>query len=157
MTQEYLERVKADLLETYKDELCEDSLDAINNASTPDEFIGLLAKFAAFLNYKAIPTIDWVLKWFNTYEYRRLARENGVYYDGVSIINNPTKPIVVMGDAIVSLICSTPHYFNVMLQDNSKCEITTLSNCMVKVRQKNLSKVNILHKHNLSHIKINKI
>ena len=157
MTQEYLEQMKADLLEIYKEELCEESVEAINKASTPEEFIGLLAKFAAFLNYKAIPTIDWVLKWFNTYEYRRLARECGVYFEGAALVTNPTKPIVVIGDANISLMCSVPSYFNVMLQDKAKCEVTTLSNCTLRIRQRNQSQVNILHKHNLSHIKINKI
>lgn len=155
MTQEYFGLLKADLLETYKNDLCEESVEAINKARTPDELVGLLAEFSAFLNYKAIPTADWVEKWFG--EYEQLAKDNGVYFKGYSEITNPIKQIVVLGDATISLKYSEPHYYRVTLQDNAKCELTTLCACMVRVRQKGNSIVNILHKHNLSQVKINKI
>lgn len=154
---EYFNQMKADLLETYKADLCEESVEAINQAGTMAEFIGLLGKFSAFLNYKEIPTIDWVKKWFNTRELRKIANDNGVYFDGIATIVSPTIPIVLMGDVKAILTCVTPLLYQVVTQDNSSVEITTFCNSVVRVRQKNNSKVNILHKHNLSRIKINKV
>lgn len=155
MTQ--LEQIKADMLTTFKDELCEESVIAINKASTMEEFIGLLSYFYTFLKYKELPTIEWVKKWFGNLELRKVARENGVYFDGWNSISNPTKPIVVMGDAKLSVYIGDARVYNIYTKDSAVCEITTFSNCFVKVRQKAQSKVNILHKHNLSRIKINKI
>ena len=154
---EYFNQMKADLLETYKAELCEESVEAINQAGTMAEFIGLLAKFSAFLRYKEIPTIEWVEKWFNTHELRKIANDNGVYFEGYNTIVNPTKPVVVMGNAKVMITFIQAHLYQVYLQNNAQCEITTLGNCVVRVRQKNNSKASVLHKHNLSQIKINKI
>lgn len=154
---EYFNRMKADLLETYKADLCEESVDAISQASTIEEFIGLLAKFAAFLAYKEIPSVEWVKQWFNTAELRKIANDNGVYFDGMVTLRNPSVPIVVMGDAKVFLICVEAHMYQVYLQDNAQCDVTTLCNCFVKIRQKKNSLAKVLHKHNLSRIKINKI
>ena len=157
MTQEYLDNMKADLLEQYKDQLCEDSVDAIKSAQTAGEFIGLLSKFSAFLNYKAIPEIDWVRKWFNTREYIQLAKDNGVYFEGVHTIPNPSKPIVVMGNANVIITCAAPHAYSITLQDDCKCEVATFCACSVNVRQKDRSLFSVMHKHQLSKVKIRKV
>jgi hypothetical protein len=149
--------MKADLIETYKADLCEESIGAINNASDIAAFVRLLPKFSVYLNYKELPSIDWVKKWFNTTELRRIANENGVYFDGIATIVSPTIPIVLMGDVAAILTCAKPHLYQVVTQDYSKVKITTFCNSVVRVRQKNNSQVDILHKHNLSRIKINKI
>lgn len=157
MTREYLELMKADLLAEYRAQLCEDSLDAIEKASTIEEFIGLLSKFSAFLNYKFIPEVWWVRKWFNNPERKDIAESNGVYFEGIHVVTNPTKPIVVMGDAQIMLTCTEPHLYRVTLQENSKCTITTFYACAVNVRQKGNSECKVLHKHNMSNIKIRKV
>lgn len=154
---EYFNQMKADLIETYKADLCEESLEAINGVSDLAAFVRLLPKFSVYLNYKELPSIDWVKKWFNTTELRKIANDNGVYFDGLATIVSPTIPIVLMGDVKAILTCATPHLYQVVTQDNSSVEITTFCNSVVRVRQKNNSKVNILHKHNLSRIKINKV
>lgn len=154
---EYFNQMKADLIETYKADLCEESLEAINGVSDLAAFVRLLPKFSIYLNYKELPSIDWVKKWFNTTELRRIANENGVYFDSIATIVSPTIPIVLMGDVKAILTCAKPHLYQVVTQDNSSVEITTFCNSVVRVRQKNNSKVNILHKHNLSRIKINKV
>ena len=154
---EYFNQMKADLIETYKADLCEESLEAINGVSDLAAFVRLLPKFSIYLNYKELPSIDWVKKWFNTTELRRIANDNGVYFDGIATIVSPTIPIVLMGDVKAILTCATPHLYQVVTQDNSSVEITTFCNSVVRVRQKNNSKVNILHKHNLSRIKITKV
>lgn len=154
---EYFNQMKADLIETYKADLCEESLDAINKASDISVFVRLLPTFSLYLNYKEIPSIEWVNKWFDTPELRKIANDNGVYFDGIATIVSPTIPIVLMGDVKAILTCATPHLYQVVTQDNSSVEITTFCNSVVRVRQKNNSKVNILHKHNLSRIKITKV
>lgn len=154
---EYFNQMKADLIETYKADLCEESLEAINKASDIASFVRLLPTFSLYLNYKEIPSIEWVNKWFDTPELRKIANDNGVYFDGIATIVSPTIPIVLMGDVKAILTCATPHLYQVVTQDNSSVEITTFCNSVVRVRQKNNSKVNILHKHNLSRIKITKV
>ena len=154
---EYFNQMKADLIETYKADLCEESLEAINGVSDLAAFVRLLPKFSIYLNYKELPSIDWVKKWFNTTELRKIANDNGVYFDGIATIVSPTIPIVLMGDVKAILTCATPHLYQVVTQDNSSVEITTFCNSVVRVRQKNNSKVNILHRHNLSRIKITKV
>ncbi len=154
---EYFNQMKSDLIETYKADLCEESLEAINKASDIASFVRLLPTFSLYLNYKEIPSIEWVNKWFDTPELRKIANDNGVYFDGIATIVSPTIPIVLMGDVKAILTCATPHLYQVVTQDNSSVEITTFCNSVVRVRQKNNSKVNILHKHNLSRIKITKV
>lgn len=150
----YLEKMKADLLNTYKEELCEDSVEAIKNAETLPQFIGLLHKFSAYFNYKELPKIEWVRKWFNTPELKQIANENGVYVDDIVSIVNPSTPIVLMGDSKAMLVCTTQHFYQVITQDKSELSISTLGSCIVRVRKKNNSKVSTLHKHNFSRIKI---
>ena len=157
MTREYLELIKADLLAEYQEELCEESIESIHAASTPEEFIGLLAKFSAFLGYKCLPRAEWVKKWFNTTEYKELAQTNGVYFDGIHAVKNPTLPLVVMGDAEITLLCDQPHMYKVTLQENSRCSITAFYSCFINVRKKDDSRCSIFHKSNLSRIKIRKI
>ena len=154
---EYFNRMKADLIETYKADLCEESLEAINGASDLAAFVKLLPKFSLYLNYKELPSAEWVKQWFNTSELRKIANDNGVYFDGIATIVSPAIPIVLMGDVKAILTCAKPHLYQVVTQDNSSVDITTFCNSVVRVRQKNNSKVNILHKHNLSRIKINKV
>lgn len=157
MTQEYFDNMKADLLDVYKDQLCEESISAIQSAQTIGEFIGLLSKFSAFLNYKSIPRIDWVRKWFNEREYIRIAKENGVYFEGVHTISNPNRPIVVMGNANVLITCATAHSYVITLQDDCKCELATFCACSVSVRQKDNSHFVVSHKHNLTKVKVRKV
>lgn len=157
MTQEYFERMKADLLAVYKDTLCEESIEDIQKASDVKSFIALLAMYSAFLNYKSIPKADWVKRWFNTTELKELAKNNGVYFEGVHAVTNPTLPIVVMGDAQIVFTCNIPRLYTISLQEESKCDITTFYASVVRVRQKDDSQCNIKHKDNLSKIKIRKV
>lgn len=151
---EYFNQMKADLLETYKADLCEESVEAINQAGTMAEFIGLLGKFSAFLNYKEIPTIDWVKNWFNTSELRKIANDNGVYFDGIVVITNPTKYSVLMGNVKAVLTCAEPHLYQLTIQDNSELEIATFCNCSVRVRKKGNAKCSTITKNPYSRIKI---
>lgn len=157
MTQEYLELMKADLMVQYKDKLCEESIESIQAASTPEEFIGLLAKFSAFLNYKCIPEVWWVRKWFNNPTRKRLAETNGVYFEGYHSVVNPQNHIVVMGNAKVVVACTIPHLYRIMLQEQAECDLSTYSTCIVNVRKKDDSQLNIVHKHEKSKIKIRTI
>jgi hypothetical protein len=154
---EYFNKMKADLVETYKADLCEESVEAINNASDIAEFVRLLPKFSVYLNYKELPSIDWVKKWFNTTELRRIANDNGVYFDGIATIVSPIIPIVLMGDVKAIFTCAHPHLYQIVTQDESSVQISTFCNCVVRVRQKNNSEVSVLHTHNLSRIKITKV
>lgn len=157
MTREYLELMKADLLAEYKEVLCKDSLDAILASTTAEEFIALLHKFSCFLEYKCIPHAWWVRKWFNNPKRKQLANDNGVYFEGIHAVANPTTPIVVMGDAKIVLTCSVPHLYNITLQEDSKCDITSFYACNIRVRQKGNAQCRVLHKDRLSHIKIRKV
>ena len=152
-----LDVIKADLLSEYKDELCEDSVNAILAATTLDDFISLLHEFSLNLNYKRIPKVDWVRKWFSTTEMKQIANDKGVYFEGVHSVVNPKTPLVVMGDAQIMFNCNAPHVYNIVLQDSSKCSITSFYTCVVKVRQKDNSECAILHKDRLSQVKIRKI
>ena len=152
-----LEELKADLLETYKADLCEESIEAIKGAQDLPEFIRLLAKFSAFLNYKEIPKMDWVNKWFNTPELMEIANENGVYYKGFATIVNPTQHIVLMGDVKAIVTCAQPHLYQITAQDNSNVEVATFCNCLVKLRMKGQSTHKVLSKHKYSRIVVNKI
>lgn len=151
------EDMKADLLETYKADLCDESIEAINNAKDLPEFIRLLAKFSAFLNYKEIPKIDWVNKWFNTPELMKVANDNGVYYKGFATIVNPTLHIVLMGDVKAVVTCAQPHMYQITAQDDSNVEIATFCNCFVKLRMKGNSKHKVITKNQYSRIVVNKI
>lgn len=157
MTTEYLELMKADLLAEYKDELCEESVESIKNANTIEDFIGLLSKFSVYLSFKFIPEVWWVRKWFNNPERKSLAEKHGVYFNGHSMVVNPQSPIVVMGDAHITLTCTKPSLYRVLLQDECNCDVSTFYNCRVMIRQKDNSQCNIIHKNNLSSIKIRKI
>lgn len=152
-----LERIKTDLKEEYKELLCPLSIRAIDEAKDLPSFIKLLGEFSVYLDYKEIPKVDWVKKWFNTSEMRKIANENGVYFDGICAIHDPLHTIVLLGDVKAILTCTSSGLYQVIAQDNSELTISTLHSCVVRARQKNNSKVDILHQHNLSRIKINKV
>lgn len=157
MTQDYFQQIKSDLLSEYKNDLCTESVDAIEKASTPEEFIGLLTVFSAYLKRKNIPEVWWVKKWFDNPQCKEIAESNGVYFDGFHALVNPEKPIIAMGDAQLFLTYTKPHLYNVTLQDDSICDVTTFYTCVVNVMQKGNSRCNVKHKENLSKIKIRKI
>lgn len=155
MTTEYLQLMKADLLSTYQDELCEESITDINRATTLQEFIDVLHTYSAFLAYKSIPKIDWVRKWFS--DYKDEAEVCGCYIDAIRAITNPTKPIVAYGHSNLSVVVTKTGLYNITLQDDSYCSLVAYYTTMIRVRQKDNSQVNIIHKDNRSIIKIRKV
>lgn len=155
MTTEYLQQMKADLLSTYQDELCEESIADINRAATLQEFIAVLHAYSAFLAYKSIPKIDWVRKWFA--DYRDEAEACGCYIDRVGSVTNPATPIVAYGRSNISLIVTKAGVYNITLHDDTYCSIVAYYTSMVRVRQKDNSQVHVLHKSNSSIIKIRKV
>lgn len=155
MTTEYLEAMKADLLETYKDDLCEESIESIQNAHTLQEFIGVLHRYAAFLKYKAIPKIEWVRKWFA--DYKEEAQACGAYIDAIASVTNPTTPIIAFGQSYITFIATKSEVYTITLQDTSECSIVAYYASFIKVRQKDESKVKVLHKGKLSNVKIRKV
>lgn len=155
MTNEYLLAMKADLLSTYQADLCEDSIEDINRATTLQEFIGVLHTYSAFLMYKSIPKIDWVRKWFS--DYKDEAEACGCYIDRIVTITNPAMPIVAYGRSNISLIVTKAGLYNITLQDDSYCSIVSYYASMIRVRQKDNSRAHIIHKDNRSIIKIRKV
>lgn len=155
MKSEYLAAMKADLLETYKSDLCEDSIEAVQNAQTLQDFINVLHTYSAFLKYKSIPKIDWIRKWFT--DYRNEAEQYGCYIDRIVSITNPTQPIVAFGTSNISLIVTKAGLYNITLQDDSYCSIVAYYASMIRVRQKDNSQAHIIHQDNRSIIKIRKV
>lgn len=155
MTREYLEAMKADLLETYKSDLCEESVADIQNAQTLQKFIGILHKYAAFLTYKSIPRIDWVRKWFA--DYKQEAEQYGCYIDKIATITNPTTPIIAYGRSYLSFIATKPHIYTITLQDESECTIVAYYVSIVNVRQKDNSRAIVVHRDSQARIKIRKV
>lgn len=155
MKQEYLAVMKADLLETYKADLCEDSIEAVQHARTLQELIDVLHTYSAFLKYKSIPKIDWVRKWFA--DHKQEAEQYGCYIDRIVSITNPTQPIIAFGTSNISLVINKAGVYNITLQDDTYCSIVAYYTSMVRVRQKDNSQVHVLHKSNSSIIKIRKV
>lgn len=155
MTTEYLQQMKADLLSTYRDELCEASIADINRAATLQEFIDVLHTYSAFLAYKSIPKIDWVRKWFA--DYKDEAEALGCYIDRVVSVTNPTTPVIAYGRSNISLIVTKAGLYNITLQDDSYCSIVAYYASMIRVRQKDNSQAHIIHQDNRSVIKIRKV
>lgn len=155
MTQEYFEALKADMLTTYAADLCEESIADIKAANNVMAFIAILNKYTAFLNYKCIPGIDWVRKWFG--DYKSIAEECGCYIDCVRVVTNPAIPLTLYGKASVTLIVSEPHIFKVTTQDESRLQIDASGVAAVNVRQKQQSEVTILNQPKTSIIKIRKV
>lgn len=155
MKSEYLAAMKADLLETYKSDLCEDSIEAVQKAQTLQEFINVLHTYSAFLKYKSIPKIDWIRKWFT--DHRNEAEQYGCYIDRIVSITNPTQPIVAFGTSNISLVINKAGVYNITLHDDTYCSIVAYYTSMVRVRQKDNSQVHVLHKSNSSIIKIRKV
>ena len=155
MTQEYFEALKADMLTTYAVDLCEESVADIKAANNVMAFIAILNKYTAFLNYKCIPEIDWVRKWFGNY--KRDAEDCGCYIDCVRFVTNPALPITLYGTANVTLIVSEPHIYQVTTQDESHLQINAVGEAVVNVRQKQQSEVKVLDQSKTSIIKIRKV
>lgn len=155
MKSEYLAAMKADLLETYKSDLCEDSIEAVQNAQTLQDFINVLHTYSAFLKYKSIPKIDWVRKWFA--DYKDEAEALGCYIDRVVSVTNPTTPVIAYGRSNISLIVTKAGLYNITLQDDSYCSIVAYYASMIRVRQKDNSQAHIIHQDNRSIIKIRKV
>ncbi len=155
MTKDYFERLKADLLATYASDLCDESVEDIKASTSLAEFIAVLNKYTAFLNYKTIPKVDWVRKWFG--ENKSEAEQNGCYIDAITTAINPTMPITLYGDTRLQLIISDAHVYQVTTQDNSRVSISTYGVCAVNVRQKDASSVSIVNENKLAKIKIRKV
>ena len=155
MKSEYLAAMKADLLETYKSDLCEDSIEAVQNAQTLQDFINVLHTYSAFLKYKSIPKIDAVRKWFA--DYKDEAEALGCYIDRVVSVTNPTTPVIAYGRSNISLIVTKAGLYNITLQDDSYCSIVAYYASMIRVRQKDNSQAHIIHQDNRSIIKIRKV
>ena len=147
--------MKADLLETYKSDLCEDSIEAVQNAQTLQDFINVLHTYSAFLKYKSIPKIDWVRKWFA--DYKDEAEALGCYIDRVVSVTNPTTPVIAYGRSNISLIVTKAGLYNITLQDDSYCSIVAYYASMIRVRQKDNSQAHIIHQDNRAIIKIRKV
>ena len=155
MTNEYFEALKADILKTYADDLCEESVADIQAATSLAEFINVLNKYTAFLNYKNIPKIDWVRKWFGDYKYE--AEKNGCYIDSTCTVVNPTTPITLYGTSDITLIVDLPHIYQVTTQDESMLTVSAFGVSVVNVRQKDDSDVLVASKDESSKIKIRKV
>ena len=156
MTQEQLLLCKQDCLEVYKEYLCEESLDAINKAATPEEFVRILHQFAIFLAYKAIPKADWVRKWFNNE--KDLLNQCGVYLDQIVSVNNPKeKSIVLLGMSDMQLLLSDADIWNVTVQDDSQLKLVLQGVVSCNVREKGTKETQIVYKDRFSRVKIRRV
>lgn len=155
MTHEYFAAMKADLLKTYAADLCEESVADIQAASNVQEFINVLNKYTAFLNYKSIPEIGWVRKWFN--DYKRDAEECGCYIDCYRFLTDPKQPLTLYGTTNITLFVTEPHIYQVTTQDESRLQVDANGVAAVNVRQKHQSEVTILNQAKTSIIKIRKV
>lgn len=156
MKRNKLEACKQDLLSTYKEQLCNESVASIKAAQTPEEFVNILHEFDTFLMYQALPDAEWSRKWF--LGEKPLLNKCGVYLDQVVSINNPEcRKLILMGDSHVTLTCSTPNIFNISLQECSTLNLITVGVTSVTVREKGTGKANILLRSKQSIIKIHKI
>lgn len=155
MTQEYFNDMVADLKATYKDELCEESLVDIDAATNLVTLIDVLKKYAAFLQYKNIPKVDWVRRWFG--EHLEDANGQGCYLDQHVHIQNPQMPIVLFGDSVVNMTIQENGLYSVTCQDSSQLFVYALSPCMVRVRVKENAAAHKAYCNKKAHIKIRKV
>lgn len=153
MTNDYYANLRADFVNTYKDELCEESLSLINKADTVEKFINILHLFIWNINVKPLPRHKWVKKWF--INHLSLANSQGCYIDQIVSVTNPTcESIVCFGNTSLSLVITKPCSLSISLRDDSTLSICAFPVCLIKVRTTDTSKVNILHKSRHAHIKI---
>ena len=156
MTQERLEACKADLLESYKEDLCEESIEAIQQASTPEQLVRILHQFATFLAYKAIPKAEWARKWFS--DETELLNSCGVYLDQKVILVDPEeRSLVAIGNTHLSLSLTKAHIWNISLQDESDMVLSTYGVNSAVVREKGTGKTTVLFQSSESKIKIHTI
>lgn len=125
MTNEYFNAMKADLLATHKDLICEDGVVEIEQATDLEQFINVLHKYIAVASFSNFPSIDWVRKWFN--DYRGDANLYGCYLDQIRSLNDvPQKNIILFGDCRITFICTKPKNYTILARDNS--QISTILN-----------------------------
>lgn len=150
---EHFEQAKIDLIETYKEQLCVPSLDAIEKASSIEELISIVNTYGVLQHYKQIPNTEWVRKWFGAYADE--LKEYGVYLDCYgSLVDPPVKNIILYGESSMSLIANKPCIYNVIMHDSAKLSICASGVSVVKVRQLSESKANIINKDRTAKIKI---
>ncbi|MBO4550140.1 MAG: hypothetical protein J5733_05360 [Bacteroidaceae bacterium] len=147
---------KADIIETYKEQLCTESLEALEKAKTPDELVSILHKFATYLHYKTLPDVEFGRKWFGNE--LDLLNRNGIYLDQILHVKDPEqKSLIMFGDCHITLMLTKPSIWNVSLQDDSSLSLLTYGTCSAIVREKGSGHTKILHKNPQSVIKIRKI
>ena len=157
MTAEYFNDLKADFLNTYAPILCDESLEDIQNATDVAAFIAVLHKYLHFLDFKAVPAVEWIRKWFGNYQH--IANENGVYFDQILALSNPqANSIVLYGKCYINAIMISPKMTFFTLHDESQLSLVTYGTAHVTARLKSEAcQVNKLHCSAYSRIKIRRV
>lgn len=155
MTEEYLNKMKADLISRYEDELCEESVADINAAATLGEFIAIVSKYATFLRYQTIPSLPWIRQWLG--EYADECAQHYCYIDKYVSVNDPKQDVIAYGDSRLALIFTQPKTYNVYLHDAARATLVAVGTSFVKVRTKGTSTADIISKSTTSKIKIRKV
>lgn len=157
MNTAYFQRMKQDFLDTYRKDLCEDSLDDIHNANDVDTFIAILHKYLHFLKYKFIPTIDWARKWF--LDYTEEINAHGVYLDQiVTITDHPSESVVLLGKCRANVFCTEPKTTYFTLQDESKISVFAYNYacCVVRLTAPTTDAM-VMQQSPYAHIKIRRL
>lgn len=156
MTPKQFERMKADFLKTYKADLCEDSVEFVERADTPQAFLRILGEFVAHIGMKDLPTIDWARKWFRNDI--SLLNDSGIYLDQITTIKDTDQPFIFLfGNCNIMYAQKYAHFTRILARDNSSISLLLYGCGTTILRLHGEAKHNLHHK-DISHtLKIHNI